>query len=86
MGRVQVRDEEGSGSGWVGGFRVEMRRVQLLRISRVKVRNMRKVKVRNDFFFESNGFFTILVECCIFLNLYGRHVLRFKSFLTSIFL
>ena len=57
MGRVQVRDEEGSGSGWVGGFRVGMGRVQLLRISRVKVRNMRKVKVRNEYVKVRNDFF-----------------------------
>ena len=31
-------------------------------------------------------FFTIRVMCCNFLNLYGRYVLQYKSFLTIFFL
>ena len=33
-------------------------------------------------YLELDDFFTIQVECYNFLNLYGRHVLQFKSFLT----
>ena len=50
---------------------------------RLKIIDDYRLEYLNDLFEIKLIFFTILAVCCNFLNLYGRYVLQYKSFLTN---